>query len=422
MIASQKLKDFKFPAVHVPVYNSLHEAHQKLSIKDIQLKRFHDYVFRSIEFFKNQNIFESHQNTLDNYYKKFKASFDTWEDLLNTYNSIPEYPGIVLDLLHLGIFDSSYAHDPHGYVSPFGPQLSILGDIMETERIDLYHAFTQQSSHPNIENLLKAQMLAIEMYKHFLIFVDENDIENLKMDKEDPSVLLLYAGGAVTWFSGFEIPTMIAIDQAGSNFLSGFSAVPHEFGHDLSGTFNEGALVASITENISARQLDHSEFWEMWVEEAFADTIGVATIGIGEVYSLANLFTHSYTNIIFRDESGERPDEHPNRHIRVLLTIEVAKQLGVADETALNKAQNKWIEFGKQMNTAIPNDQLYDQFNDKLIPTKEFEDSIPSIVEALVDTEYDQINNKRVRDIFDGFSNELADELTESIDNKRWTD
>ncbi len=422
MIASHKLRAFKFPAVQVPVYNSLYEAHQKLSMRDIQLGRFHDYVNRSIEFFKSQNIFESHQNTLDNYYKKFKDSFGTWKNLLNTYNSIPEYYGIVMDLLHLGIFDSSYAHDPNGYISPFGPRLSILGEIMETERIDLYHAFTQQSSHPDIENLLKAQKLAVEMYKHFLKFADENDIENLKMDKEDPSVLLLYAGGAVTWFSGFEIPTIIAIDQAGSNLLSGFSAVPHEFGHDLSGTFNEGALVTSITENIRTRQLDHSEFWEMWTEEAFADTIGVATIGIGEVYSLANLFSHSYTNIIFRDESGERPDEHPNRHIRVLLTIEVAKQLEVASETTLNKARDKWIEFGKQINTEVPNDQLYDQFHDRYIPAKEFEDSIPSIAEALVDTEYGQLKNKKVRNIFDGFSSELADELTQSIDNKRWTD
>ena len=227
-------------------------------------------------------------------------------------------------------------------------------------------------------------------------------------------------GGGVTWFSGLPVPTMIATNQAKAQTFGGFSAVPHEFGHDLSGTFNEGALAASIQQRVRSLAIPHTAFWEMWVEEAFADVIGTAILGAGEIFSLANLFSGSFTNIIFTDESGQGPDEHPNRHLRVLLTIEVGRRLGL-DNTLLDRAQERWMAFGETINTAIPSDFIFDQFHQQLLPMNEFLAGIDPVAEALVDTVYEELAGKKVRDIFAGFSSSLADELRDSIDGSLLT-
>ena len=422
MITSTKLRKFKLPVVQSPPLDNPLASHLELSRWEAQLEEFRDYIHSGSQFLEALPELEAHHRTLQNFRNKFDHSFNLWRSLFATFRSVPDYPGKVLDLLHLGMWDTAYANDPMGSLTPFGPWLAPLGTVMGDAKISVFHALVQQITHPHKENLRKAQALAVAMYDHFLGFADAINItDNLKMDRDDPPLLQLYAGGAVTWFSGFPVPTMIALNQTKAHHYAGFSAVPHEFGHDLSGTFNEGALAQSIEQKIRSLKIKQSNFWEMWVEEAFADAIGVATIGIGEVYSLANLFSNAFTNVIFTDESGERPDEHPNRHIRVLLTIEVARLLGVADAADLDQAQSKWIDFGETTNTVVPPNMIYDQFNDRLIPVGDFVEGIEQVAAALVDTAYDELKGKKVRDIFDSFSSPLADELRDAIDKSQWT-
>ncbi len=420
MIPSHKLRNLKLSEVQIPQLANPLASHLELSVGEAQLEDFRNYVHQGSQFLQSRNELEAHHRTLRNFRVKFDHSFNLWRSLLATFRLIPNYPGKLLDLLHLGMWDTAYANDPMGSLTLFGPWLAPLGQIMGGARISVFRALVQQISHPEQENLRKAQALAVEMYNHFLKFADANNLENLKMDRDDPPLLQLYAGGGVTWFSGLPVPTLIALDQAKAHRYAGFSAVPHEFGHDLSGTFNEGALAASIQQQIRSLDLKHRDFWEMWVEEAFADAIGVATIGEGEIYSLANLFSNAFTNIIFTDESGQRPDEHPNRHIRVLLTIEVGRLLGI-DKVVLDRMQTKWIDFGKTKNTLIPSAFIFDQFNERLLPVEEFIEGIGSVANALVHTAYDELKGKKVKDIFADFSSELADELRDSIDKERWT-
>ena len=380
---------------------------------------YYDYIHNSIEYFSEKQALSRHHAMLKSFGKRFDDSFNLWRQFLSYIGTIPKYSGVILDLLCLGMWNSAYANDLNGKLSPFGPWLADLGKAMEGQQLGVIHAFEQQLSHPLKEDLAKAQSLANELYDHLLQFLSSNDIDMLKADYEFPPLIQLYPGGAVTWLKDFPVPTIIAMNLSKALNFSGFSALPHEFGHDLSGTFKGTALVEEIIAHVKGLELPYNNFWPMWIEECFADAIGVATIREGEIFSLANLFSNYYTNIIFVDESGKKPDEHPNRHLRVLLAIEVGRILGL-DSQQLAQTEKEWIAFGKKMNTAVPPDKIYDQYNNQLYPVKDFLEAIKPVTKALVDTTYQHLNGKKVKDIFADFDSALADEMKVSITEKKW--
>lgn len=333
--------------------------------------------------------------------------------------NIPNYNDVVLDLLHLGMWRAEYANDPAGELSPFGPALSDLGRVMEGKPIGVLHSLTQQISDPFKENLIKAQGLAVDIYDHFLRFLEENGIDELKPDYPHAPLIQLYGGGAVTWFKDFPIPTIIAMQRSKAGAFSGMSALPHEIGHDISGTFNGAQLVEQISSQVQTLGIPHTDFWKDWTEECFADAIGVSIIREGEIYSLANLFSGYYTNIIFADENEPKPDEHPNRHIRVLLAIEAGRILGV-DSSLLDQMKTEWEAFGRTRNTEVDPDKIFDVYNQRFYPMSAFVEGVKPVAEALVDTPYPRVGGKKIRDLFAGFTSDLAEEMRLSITEKKW--
>ncbi len=285
--------------------------------------------------------------------------------------------------------------------------------------VSIFQALVQQLAHPYKVPLRMSQALAGDMYAHFLQFLEQNDITSLKPDYAHPPLIRLHGGGAVTWLKDLPVPTIIAMPLDKGHRFGGYTALPHEFGHDLSGTFSGAQLVEQIKTQIGSLDIQHKAWWQMWAEECFADSIGMAIIREAEIFSLANLFTGYYTNIIFTDESGQRPDEHPNRHLRVLLAIEVGRILGIPN-AILNQTRQEWTAFGNAKNTIYPPDQVYDEFSQMSYPMSEFIAGLVPVATALVDTGYNQLHGKKVGDIFADFTSSLATQMTDSITEKAW--
>jgi hypothetical protein len=380
---------------------------------------FHFDIHKRVEYLQDHKELADHHEMLSNFLDMFDEVFNRWRGYLDGLGFIPKNLASLVDLLSLGWWDSSYCNDPRGKLSPFGPWLAGLGEALGGSRIGVLHAFEQQLTHPLKDDLVKAQELANELYNYFLKFIRDNGIESLKSDYEHPPLIQLYNDGAACYLKDLPVPTIIAMNKAKAHDFSGFSALPHEFGHDMSGTFKNASLVEDIIANVRDLNLPYSYFWQMWIEECFADAVGVMAIGEGEIFSLANLFSKYYTNIIFADEQENRPDEHPNRHIRVLLCIEVGRVLGL-DENILDETEKQWNDFSEKINHKYPSDQIYDQFNDKLYPMDDFIASIKPVANALLNGTYGSINGKKPRDILSGFQSELADELSRSITERPW--
>lgn len=376
---------------------------------------FDEYIHHWVEILKTYG----HQEMLNDFLVQFEEAFELWKDYLDRVGTIPEYDGAILDVLRLGMWHFAYANDPNGLRSPFGPYLAGLGEFFEGQPIGILHALEQQFNHWNRNNLVKAQQLANELYQQFLRFVEMNHLSELKPDYEYPPLIQLYMGGAVTFLSSFPVPTIIAMDERKSHQLSGFSALPHEFGHDVSGTFHSRVLVEEIVETVRELHLPHGELWQLWMEECFADAIGVMTIKEGEIFSLANLFSNFYTNIIFGDESASGHDEHPVRHIRVLVALEVGRILGI-DGTLIDQTTAEWMAFGNRINTAVPADQIYDQVTHSFYPMAEFIEGVEPVANALVNKACSHLNGYKIRDIFADFHSDIAEELRTSITEKRW--
>ena len=386
-----------------------------------QLQEFHDYIHLYAELFQSVLQSDRHRVLTRDFLIKFDHSFNLWSSFLETMGTIPQHPNVLLHLLHLGMWDSAFCNDPQGKLTPFGPWLAQLGEAMGGEQTGLLHAYLQQYFHPHKEQLCQAQTMANQMYEQLLSFVEANGILALKPDYQHPPVVQLHHGGAVCWLKDFPVPTLICMDVNKADALKGYTALPHEFGHDLSGTFTGAALVESISQRISGLDMPHKPFWALWAEECFADAIGVIAIREAEVFSLANLFSDYYTNVIFMDENEPRPDEHPNRHVRVAVAIEVARLIGV-DAALLDQTRQEWDAFGQRVNTAAaaPPDMIYDQFNDKCYPMAEFEQGVELVAEALVATPYPLLNDRTVQQIFEGFSSDIADQMRQSVVDKLW--
>jgi hypothetical protein len=395
---------------------------------EIWYDKFYSYIIGSVDYHKNRNDLKIDVKLLNYFQDRFKDAFAQLKRFLKN-NGVNAYRRFYNDklyfdyldeLLYLGIWDDDFTNDPYGKLSPFGPLLILLHKYRGERRIGILHAIKQQSAHFYNDNQAKAQELANKIYNHFLDFASSNDLlKNLSPGYKHPPIIQLCAGGAATLLGGLPVPAIIAIDKIKADKFSGFSALPHECGHDLSGTFKKKMLVNEIITPIKKLQLPYGEFWIKWIEECLADAIGVAIIKEGEIFSLANLFSNYYTNRIFKDSTGKNVDEHPVPHIRVLLTIEVGRILGI-DRYLLQKTKEEWIAYGKKINTDIPSDKIKNLFNDKIYPMKKFVEGIEPVAKALVDTPYNQINGKKVKDIFADFESELADELRTSIIEKKW--
>jgi len=405
---------------------------EEVDNNESRYNNFYSYIKKSIEYYKKQNDLKVDIKLLEHFHVCFNDAFCTLKTFLtdngeNAYRCFYDdkrYLDYLNELLYLGIWDDDYSNDPDGELSPFGPLLILLQHIhyKGKRKIGILHALEQQSAHFYNDNQANAQNLAIEIYNCFSEFASSINLSGLEPEYTHPPIVQLCASGAATLLGGLPVPPIIVIDKTKADKFSGFSALPHECGHNISKylTFEDSSLVNEIaTHVVEELHPPYGEFWEMWIEECLADAIGVAIIKEGEIFSLANLFSNYYTNRIFKDSTGKKVDEHPVPHIRVLLAIEVGRRLGI-NKSLLDQTEEEWIAFGKRTNTDIPLDEIKNLFNDKIYKTKKFVEGIEPVAKALVDTPYKQIKGSRVRDIFASFDTKLAEDLRNSITEKKW--
>jgi len=183
---------------------------------------------------------------------------------LKIIGRVPVYIGLTLDLLYLVLWDSDYTCDPEGKLSPFGPWFSKFRKIIK-RRIGILHAVEQQLTHFYKDNLVKTQELANEMYNHFIKFVIKNNLENLKPDYEHPPIVQLCADRATILLKDYPASTFIIMNKTKADKLSGFSALLHKFGHDMSGTFKGTILVEEIKNHVKNLGVPHFECWQRWL-------------------------------------------------------------------------------------------------------------------------------------------------------------
>ena len=407
------------------LYKDLSEARKKTFINQI-----YSYIKTTVDYLETRNDLQIELKSLMDFKWHFYTAFNQLKEYLKnnwekSYSSFLKNRDWLLGnlnrLLLLSLWDDDFADDPNGDLSPFGPLLIAFRRYKRKRRVGILHAAEQQLAHTYADNLGKAQRLAKEIHYHFMDFASSNMLGDLKRCYEYPPVVQFCAGGAAALFVGLPVPTFIAMDKTKADEFSKFSALPHECGHNLAGQFKNSGLVTEIKEAVKTLRNPRVHLWQKWIEECLADAIGVAIIKEGEIFSLANLFADNYTNRIYKDNRTGEVDEHPIRHIRVLLTIEVCRKLGI-DKTILKDTKEQWNDFEEKTNTNKPRGEIEDLCSKKAYKMKDFVGDIEGIAELLVETEYKQLKGKTVMDIFADFESNLADEMRTSINEteKKW--
>lgn len=342
---------------------------------------------------------------LNNFFKSFKTTYRRWRSYLKKNGRIPFHVGLAEEILYLGLLDSDYTSGSNGKSSPFGPWLSPLQKIGK-KGISIKRAFEQQQRLTlEVGHLVNAQKFANEIYAYFLNFVKNAGIIGLKPGYNHPPIIQLCSGGTATLFKDFSVPAIIVMDGVKNSTLSDFSAIPHEIGHVICGAFQNSTLIKEITKKAESLPIEHIDYWKCWIEECFADAIAVSILKEGEIFSLRNLLSRYETNVIHKDRRSKKVAVHPMPHVRVLLTIEVGRILGL-EYNLLNRTKAGWIDFSIEKN----NHSRHARFDQIEHLMSDFDD--PSVVElvakALIDTPYKALNNRRVKDIFLGFNSKLA--------------
>jgi hypothetical protein len=375
------------------------------------IREFKASIEEKIELFKEKKDDIGISTKRIDYYKE---KFDEAFEVLKEYN-YPEasteffkygnYFAHLDHLAHLGIWDDYFTNDPEGKKSALGPLFLPIQMYKRQTPIGIIQAAKQQLGMGKDSNLVKAQRVANEICEQFMTETKESESAQYL-----PFVQLV-AGGDATFFTGLPGACFIGVDESkDTKHFYNFSAVPHECGHVLAHTPQGEKMIEAIKEKIGSVGLNYLNYWEQWVEECFADAVAVSVIGIGEIYSLATLFSSGPTNKIYmprRKESkknaGNQIDEHPIRHIRVLLAVKVCRLL-FADEiqlmTDLDKFEEEWEQFGERVNNyhikcyPVYSNMVYDESNGDVYLMQDFNKDIEKVADALVSTTYTNENGE----------------------------
>ncbi len=434
-------KEFISTQSPAQLYKGLSEAE-----KENRLNKISSYVTSTFKHFNTREDLEMEKEKLNELKAKFDEVFlimkqhleENWDTPYSCLVNKSNFELYFEELANLSLWDDDFADDLHGELSPFGPMLELFQNLRGKRRTGILHAVEQQLAPIYGNNLRNAQKLAVEIYNQFLKFVEANQLDKLTfVSKNDLGILdnlrtgykyspivQLCAGGAAAILTDFSVPTLIALDKTKIDRFSKFSALSHEVGHSIANAFNESRLIDEMKTHVTNLNIPYAEeFWGFWIEECFADAIGVAVIKELEIFSLANLFSEDeYTNKIYIDSYSGAVDEHPNRHIRVLLTIEVGRKFGKIEETILKKTWEEWNDFGGRKNTDIEPGMIMHSCSKELFPIEEFVEGIEAVAEALVNDKYDALNGKSVNDIIGNFESGVANDMIKDFgeDDKKW--
>lgn len=384
--------------------------------------QFYNDINATYQLLKSYTGLEIDMKSVDDFFKCFKTTFALWKNYLLTIRRVPFHIGLAQEILYMGLLDSNYASGSNKKTSPFGPWLSPLQDLGK-KGISISRAVDQQRMRTPQNNLVyghlvNAQKLANEIYKHFLGFLKQNKISGLKPSYQYPPIIQLCKGGGATLFKDFKVPTTIIMDEKKISKLADFSALPHELGHAICGAFKCSGLVEAITQKVDSLSIKHKDYWTSWIEECLADAIAVSIIRKGEILSLRHVLSECETNIIHVDRIRKKLAVHPIPHIRVLLVIEVGRILGI-DRAFLKKTETEWNIFGKWKNKRWHNSLVYDRMLKKERQMTDFIKGVKPIAKALIDTSYNELGGKTVRDIFSNFNFKLAIAMENSIGNNK---
>jgi hypothetical protein len=356
-----------------------------------------------------------------------------------TFYEEKDYLRYLNDLVYLGIWDDCFTNDPEGKRSPLGPLLLLVRKYKKGEGIGIIQAAEQQMKDTAKYLLLKkAQRLAIDIFKKFL------GLNELPDNCHHIPIVQYLENTAATILSGLLCPSIILLDETKTEKLSNLSALPHECGHVVSRTQMGLKLLDAIKGEVEKIKIDgkvipHKEKWKNWMDECLADAIAVATIREGEIKSLANKFVgEGRTNIIDKDiEDDDKEDVHPVKHIRVLLTIEIGRLLGIKgisrkldmEPIPLKDMELQWEAFGRKKNakkkkTDAGENRIENRHTGEKHNMENFRKAIKKVAIALVKTPYPEAGNKSLEDIFKDFhkNNQKAKEFTGSIksDDETW--
>lgn len=318
------------------------------------------------DYLVHKTILDSRIEMLDEFKVKFRETARAWNILLRKNKVIPitrkNANRLEEQALLMAIWDSAYMRDVLGQLSPYGPTLFQMQFYGGNAPMGIIPALRQQenSSSPYLTD---AQYLADSIYHVFLEFVDKEKIHHhLKGDYRYAPLIQNAPEVEHIRVSERKVPTLIVMNQAKTIKFNGYSAVPHEVGHDIMDTFKDSGLIREIQGKVRdcKEVAERKGFWLAWVEECFADAIAVMTSGLVEIVTLADLFSGDYTNRVnFSKDSNDHayePDRHPNRHIRVLLTLKVAEKVmrryeGFLKRSDIKRIRDNWEAFEQKNNT-----------------------------------------------------------------------
>jgi len=406
-------------AVEPPSTNTVNgEKTDKPSPQIEKAERFKEYVDSETEFFKTyykevlpkmelknadlnailrkrEDLFDPIHDLIENYKKKFDISYERWKKQVLNYGEI--YFNNDKDRLHLSMCSSRFTNDDHSALTPFGRNLVRNGEIVNHHQIGVLDALESQlpnedmTFEPGHEGLISAQIILLLMYERFVDFCTkwtENDQKKyLKGDWKCPPLIQFTDGNTGAWASDREIPTIIhvnrssatkvsnneqteAVEAAHKTRVTAYAASPHEFGHDITDTFNDDKLITSVLDALTVKLKSMNQnpelaersigLWASWIHELVADAFGHGILGKFALTGLKNVLSKRLqgrvepTDLLTQNfgwDADERPyNEHPNSFLRVLLSIEIIYQLDTksspSDLDEWKKAEwEEWLNY-----------------------------------------------------------------------------
>ena len=163
-----------------------------------------------------------------------------------------------------------------------------------------------------------------------------------------------------------------------------FTSIAHEVGHDLEADFQLRPLLQLNLDTVllgAGVPMERVETWKTWEAEVFADLVGLQLAGPAFTETLFQLLLWPAKMVT----SLNQPEKHPTPYLRILLNAAYIETMAPGDATLANHAReirDKW--------TGIYGDQP--QFSELV---KDF----PLVIQALMDTPLQRLNNKTVRQL-----------------------
>ena len=245
-----------------------------------------------------------------------------------------------------------------------------------------------------------------------------------KSDIEIPPLIQLVDTNTSAWASDREVITMIVVNREKAlnihpkRRLEAYAAVPHEFGHDLIDSFQNDALINSFQDLIDNNYaISHKELWKSWINEIFADIVGVGLLGYSSIFGLIAALKplEIPSDLIFPNTEGTSYDTHPTPAIRLFLLLHFV--INYQDKGQLNKI-TKELEVNISREFPFPKANKWrDLFMGGYVGCSELKKEMEQIVDMFIIKEHLCLNSHTVVSYFEYLKkkNTHFEKLTENF-------